>query len=157
MVSLRQTLWSLSAQHACYFHAGLDGAHPSIAAMVPLKIRHRAGFCMKHTAPPPLKLCACMRFMSPMQTAVALPFVRLTMPGMVTAHLLWSVEVLQPRPASRMYTCLMLRDSYADCGGQLEGRGFQPFSQLCISNPAIATHTSVPIFSQRFPHFLQTN
>ena len=50
-------------------HAGSAGEHPSIAATMLRKIRHSLGFCVKHTAPPPLKLCACMRFMSPMHTS----------------------------------------------------------------------------------------
>lgn len=58
--------------------------------------------------------------------------------GVVMAHLLWSTEVFQPRLASRMYMCLNLRYSYIDWGGQVEGSGFQPLSQLCTSSPACA-------------------
>ena len=117
-------------------YALAGGEHPSMAAMIPLNTCHSIGFRMKHTAPPPLKLCASIRFMSPMHTANTTSVACLPVSGIVTAHLLWSTVVFQPLPASRMYTCLMLRDSYEDCGGQLDGRGFQPFSQLCTSKPA---------------------
>ena len=79
-----------------------------------------------------------MRFMSPMHTPAMLTFARPPASGMVMAHLLWSTVVFQLRLASLMCTCLMLRDSYMDWGGQLDGSGFQPFSQLCTSSPAYA-------------------
>lgn len=73
--------------------------------------------------------------------------------GIETAHLLWSTVVFQPRSACRMYMCLILRDTYCDWGGQLEGMGFQPFSQLCTSIPAICQFREIGAHSMSFiPH-----
>ena len=85
-----------------------------MAAMMPLKLCQSTALLVKQTAPPPLVSCPCIRFMSPMHTArIALPD-WLSKTGIEIAHLLWSVVVSQPRSISRMYTCLMLRDSYCD-------------------------------------------